>query len=186
MHSDRVRMERMLADNKSQAFVAKTFEVSPDAVQRHWRSHISEDRKAALKLGEVPKQELVARVAEESARVVDYYHELRADLRSDYLALRAAGDYMTAASVAGRLLSCLNSMAKISGELANSPLVKNSVNVFVMPEWSAIEHMLLEVLSPHPEILTRVVQALEALEARRAPRADAALPAPIEGVANAS
>lgn len=171
----------MLADNKRQAFVAKKFEVSPDAVQRHWSGHITEDRKSALKLGPVPKQELAAKVAEENACVVDYYRELRADLRSDYLALRAQRDYQTAASVAGRLISCLNSMAKISGELASSPLVRNSVNVFVMPEWSAIERMLLEVLSPHPEILGRVVQALQSLEAKNSPRAAAALPAPIGG-----
>lgn len=91
-HEDRSRAELLLAGGASQQSVATKFAMSPDAVGRHWRGHVSEERKASLLMGPVQRMELAARVSEEAEAVIDHFRTVRAGLYTMFNAALEAGD----------------------------------------------------------------------------------------------
>ena len=57
--------------------------------------------------------------------------------------------------------SCLELIAKLTGELNDRP---QTVNLMLAPEWLSVRAALFEALSPHPQALTAVATRLGALE----------------------
>jgi len=168
-HPERVRFELLLAGGASYRAVADKFHLGPYALRRHWINHVSEERRMALTLGPVQREALASRVAEESTSVIDHFRAVRAGLYSLYDAAVTAGDGTTGATVAGRLLECLNSMARLTGQLAASPLVQyNTQNNYLQfsesPEFIAFMERVTTVLEPYPEARLAIFHAVRALD----------------------
>jgi len=114
---------------------------------------------------------LAAQVSEEAESVIDHFRAVRAGLYSLYDAAVTAGDRNGGALVAGRLLRCLDSMARLTGELATSPLIQNNtqVNFYLSPEFASFQADLIRALSRFPEARAAVLAEFERLEAAAPP-----------------
>jgi hypothetical protein len=167
-HPERVRIELLLAGGgASHRAIARKYKLSHYAIGRHWNGHVSDERKVSLVFGPVERERLASRVAEESSSVIDHFRAIRSGLYDLYSKALEAGDGSTGALLAGRLHEGLNSIAKITGELANSSLIQNNtMNIFVSPQFAELEAALVRALAPHPQARADVINALRELEAR--------------------
>lgn len=181
-HPERTRIELLLAGGAGQKSVGDKFGVSKDSIHRHWRGHVSEERRLNLIMGPVGRMELSARVAEENSSVLDHLKAVRAGIYQQYHAALEAGDRNSGALLAGKLHENLRITAKITGELVSSPLVQinnSQTNVTALldsREFAAFQAALIRVLGAHPAARDAVVAEFERLEREAAPQA---LPAPI-------
>src|ERR1700722_17644323 len=77
-HPERARLEVLLAGGgASHRAVAKRFNLSRHAVDRHWMNHVTDERKACLVFGPIEREALAARVAEESESLIDHFKAVR-------------------------------------------------------------------------------------------------------------
>jgi hypothetical protein len=160
----------MLAGGAGQTAVGRKYGLSKDSVHRHWRDHVPQERRAALIMGPVPRQALAAQVCEENTSVLDNLRIVRAGLWNQYDQALAAGDRFGVAILAGKLHNNLQITAKITGELASSPLVQinNQQNVSMLmesPDFAAFQTRLVAVLRDYPEARLAVLAEFERLEA---------------------
>lgn len=176
-HVERTRIELLVAGGASHTAVARQYALSADAVGRHWRNHVSDERRAVLVVGPVKQFALASQVAEESSSVIDHYKALRAGLWRLYDAALDAGDRTGGALIAGRLLTCLDAMGRITGQLATSPLVQQTqVNFFINdPGFARFQADLIRVLNRFPDAREAVVAEFARIEAAAAPPAMPAL-----------
>jgi hypothetical protein len=160
--------------------LAKKFELSRDAIDRHWHRHVSAELKAGYLAGPVQLQDLAAKAAEQGGSVLDHLHAVRVILMGHLASVTEAGDGRAAAYIAGRLTSTLETIAKISGELADiakSTTYNITNNVAVLSEHPAfmrVQATILRALAEHPAARADVVRALRDLDAENAPTAPAA------------
>ena len=171
-HPERVRIELLLAGGASRRAVAAKYQLGHYALARHWRNHVSDERRTNLVLGPVQRASLAARVAEESESVIDHFKSVRAGLYGLYDAAVTAGDRIGGAMLAGRLHENLNSMARLTGQLATSPLVQfNQQNNFFSsdPAFAEFQARLIATLRPFPEARNAVISEFERVE-RAAPQ----------------
>jgi hypothetical protein len=161
----------MLAGGAGQTAVGRKYGMSKDSVHRHWRDHVPQERRAALIMGPVPRQALAAQVCEENTSVLDNLRIVRSGLWNQYDQALAAGDRFGVAILAGKLHNNLQITAKITGELASSPLVSitnNQQNVSMLmesPDFAAFQTRLVAVLRDYPEARIAVLAEFERLEA---------------------
>jgi len=168
-HPERARLEVLLAGGgASHRAVARRFNLSRHAVDRHWMRHVTAERKACLVFGPVEREALAARVAEESESVLDHFKAVRSALYDLLTKAHAAGDGQTGALLSGRLHENLNSIARLTGQLASSPLVQiNNNNVSMLtqsPDFTAFQARLIGVLRNFPEARAAVIQEFERIE----------------------
>ncbi len=166
-HPERTRIELLLAGGAGQKSVGDKFGLSKDSIHRHWHSHCSDERKAALLLGPVQVQALAAKVAEESESVIDHHKATRAGLYQFYATALEAGDKTSGAMLAGRLTEVNNAIARITGELSRSPLIQqNTINLVMnSPEFVRFQADLIRVLARFPEAREAVIAEFDRLEA---------------------
>jgi hypothetical protein len=165
-HVERVRIELQLAvGGASMNALARQYGVSRHALARHWAHHVSETRRSALVLGPVKQISLAAQLSEEAESVIDHYRAVRAGLYKLYDAAIDAGDRNGGALVAGRLLTCLDSMARHMAPYA--PLIQNNtqVNFYLEPEFASWQADLIRVLQRFPDALEAAITEFEKLEA---------------------
>lgn len=151
-HPDRVRIELLLASGAGQKSVGDKFGLSKDSVFRHWHGHVSQERRAALLLGPAQVQALAAKVAEESESVLDHHKAVRAGLYAGFVAALEAGDRNSIGLLGGRLKDLNDSIAKMTGQLASSPLVVNNSLTLIMesPQVQQLFDEVVQVLAPSP------------------------------------
>jgi hypothetical protein len=168
-----VRIELMVAGGASYRAVAAKFGgASSYSVRRHWLTHITEERKASLVLGPVTRAALAARVSEESENVLDGFKASLAGLWQLYDTAIAAGDRNGGALLSGRIHENLNSVARLTGQLASSPLVQHNTvinNLGDSAEFVELQTRILRVLERHPQALREVIAELERANAQPPP-----------------
>ncbi len=104
--------------------------------------------------------------------MLDHHRATRAGLYSIYTAAVEAGDGVTVASVAGRLTEVNSAIARITGEIASSPLVQhNTLNVMMgSPEVQRFLADILHQLKLYPDARRALHSWLEARETEAAGR----------------
>jgi hypothetical protein len=165
-HIERTRIELLLAGGAGQKAVGRKYGLTKDSVHRHWKNHVSEERRVALIMGPMQRQALAAQVAEESESVLDHHQAVRAGLYRLYDAAVTAGDRTGGAMLGGRLTEVNNAIARLCGQLASSPLIQNNtVNFYLSPEFASFQADLVRALGPFPEARAAVLAEFERLEA---------------------
>jgi hypothetical protein len=167
-HPERARIELTLAGGASRRAIGQKFKLHHLALRRHWILHVSEERKAALTLGPVQAQALAARVAEESESVIDHHRTVRAGLYQLYDSAIEASDRTGGAMLAGRLTEVNSAIARITGQLATSPLVQNTfntVNFAAHPAYLKLRDGLVALSRAHPEVRPDLFAMLKRLDA---------------------
>lgn len=161
--------------------LATKFNLSRDAIHRHWQNHVSDEIKASYLIGPVKLAEIAAKAAEEGASVMDHMRVIRTMLMTHLDATTQAGDARGAAIVAGQLTNVLEKIGRVTGELAAlAPInVTNNVAIINSPQFARAQAAILRALAPHGEARAAVVAALRELDAEEtapAPRMIEAVP----------
>jgi hypothetical protein len=156
---------RLLAGAETKRALARTFELSEDAVGRHSAEHVgpevakaladAEHARGADLLGEVWRRQ------ERADRLVSIAEGLlaRAAGQGD---IRTATSAVQAAINANReARGCLELLAKLRGELDDRP----QINFLQAPDWQLVRSALLEELLAYPDARRAVAARLVALEA---------------------
>ena len=170
-HPEKTRIELLIAGGgASHRAVSRTCGLSHYSIGRHWAGHVSDERKAALVFGPVEREALASRVAEESSSVLDHFRAVRSGLYQLYQRALEASDGQSGAMLAGRLHENLNSIARITGEIASGPLVQhnttiNNLSIRENAEFAQLKADLTRVLQRHPDALRDVIAEFERMDA---------------------
>lgn len=170
-HLELARIELILASGAGVSAAARKFGLTEDSLRRHWARHVSAEKKAALIAGPAALQSLGAKIGEEASNVLDLHKAVRAPLWTAYAAAAEVGDAVTLDRISGRLTDSISATARLTGELASSPLVQNNVqiNLIANPEFERFRSNLLRVLSKFPEAAHAVIAEFQRLDAPSAP-----------------
>ncbi len=146
-HPEREAIDRALVGGASNRSAASLYDVSEAAVRRHKTNHI-------------PSTLAKAEEAKEAGRAGDLLGQVRA-LQGKTLGilLRAegSGDLRTALGAIREARGNVELLAKLSGELDESPVV----NVLLSPEWIELRAVIVGALDAHPDARGAVLQAIE-------------------------
>ena len=176
--SERWRVELLVAGGASRVSVAKKFALHEDAIDRHWRNHVTPETKANYLCGPAELATLAEKAAIEGDSVLDYLRLCRTVLVAQLSAMSEAGDGNGAANVARALTQTLESIAKVTGqigELARSTInITGNVNIMADPAFARVQATMLRALAPFPDARGALVAALRSLDAEGAQAGTAA------------
>lgn len=176
----RAQIDLLLSGGAAFTAIARRFKVNKNAVARHFRRHISKERKALLVAGPVKIHELAAKAAEEGVTLLDYLAILRSTLTEQYLTACEAADRQGTSMLAGRLIETLRAIGQITGELTKvTSTTTNNTLIMASPLMNDLQEMLIERLRPFPEAFRVVLEGLDELNAKALGNAPPALPAPL-------
>ncbi|MCP1852098.1 MULTISPECIES: hypothetical protein [unclassified Bradyrhizobium] len=168
-HDERWRIELLRAGGASLDSLAAKFGLSKDAIGRHWHNHVSDEIKASYLVGPAQLADLAAKAADEGASVLDHFRAVRTMLMSQLAATTEAGDARGAAIVAGQLVSVLEKIGKVTGEIATIAQgtinIQNNVAIVNSPQFARVQAAILRALAPHSAARAAVVEALRELDA---------------------
>lgn len=166
-HEQRYQVELALVSGVSCRAVGKKYAVSRDAAWRHLRNHVPAERRAELVAGPLKPAELAERAADEGMTLLEYLAMVRNALMARFLAASEADDRQGTALIAGRLLECLRTIARLTGELQSaSSNITNNTLVLGSPLMADLQRMLVMRLRPYPEAARAVMAGLEELSSR--------------------
>ena len=150
VHSERQAIELAILEGANLREVAKRYELSYWALDRHKRGHI-------------PAGLLKAQEAQEVARADSLLDQLR-QLQQKALELlekaEDAGDLRTALQGVREAKGCLDLLAKLQGDLAQ----EGTVNIVLSPTWISLRTAILRTLEPYPEARLKIAQALSEVD----------------------
>jgi len=167
MHPDRWRLELLRAGGASLDSLAEKFGVSRDSIHRHWQSHVHDDAKATYLAGPAQMEALHAKAAAEGESVLDYFRIIRTALMASMTACSEAGDARGVAIVSAQLISTLEKLGKITGEIAtiaSNVNITNNVAIVNSPAFAKVQAAILKALAGHSAARADVVAALQALD----------------------
>ncbi len=167
-HDERWRIELLRAGGASLEALASKFGLSADAIGRHWRNHVSTELKASYLVGPAQLADLAATAAKEGASVLDHFRAVRTMLMSQLATMTEAGDARGAAIVATPLVSVLEKIGKVTGEIATIAQgtinIQNNVAIVNSPAFAKVQAAILRALAPHGAARAAVVAALRELD----------------------
>jgi hypothetical protein len=146
-HTDSVLInEALVIERRSLRNIAKQFDVSYSAVNRH-KQHIPE---LLVKAAEAMELEDAERLAIELNKVKEDVHRLKDKAEDE-------GDLRTALLGCDKALKALELQAKVEQLIQTAP----QINVLMMPEWIALRTKFIQALDAYPEARGSVLRALE-------------------------
>jgi len=165
-HPERWRIELLKAGGASGHAIAGKFGVGADAVYRHWQNHVTDDARASYLAGPGQLAALHERAAKEGESVLDYMRIVRTSLMASLAACSEAGDARGVAIVSSQLISVLEKLGKITGEIAQIAGANVNINVAILnsPEFARVQAAILRALAPHADARAAVVAALRKLD----------------------
>lgn len=168
---DRARIELLKAGGASSASLAKKFDVSEDAIQRHWKSHVSNESKSTFLAGPGALETWAQKAGAESDSILDYLRLLRTSLTAQLTACSDAGDTNGVATVSHALTKVLAAIGKVTGEVStlSSLTVNQNINLAESADFMKAQRAILKALQAHPAARADVVKALQALDLADAP-----------------
>jgi hypothetical protein len=155
-HAERVRAEIALATGEQRTAVGRRFGLSPYALKRHFKAHVSEERLASL-LSAKQRQEFLETVIDANEGTIEHAKGLRAGLEQRFYAvLKTATDDMVLVALGREIRQVNDWIARRTGELASSPLVSitnTQMSVAMLmesPQNAALWSMVIEALHSLP------------------------------------
>lgn len=150
-HPGREAIDRALVEGVAFPALVAEYRVSKDALSRHKANHLPATLAKSQDAQEVAEADnLLAQVQHLQARTLSILEEAE-----------TTSQHRTALSAIREARSNLELLAKLVGELDDSP----QVNITISAEWIQVRTVLLEALSPYPEARSAVAGELLELEA---------------------
>lgn len=196
MHPERVRIEALLAGGASLESISQKFGVHKAALHRHMHRHVNPEDLEILKGAPAQLAGLAEKAAAENMSILDYLSIMRSRLMRQLEASSAAGDNPGVCRASQTMLSVLQELGKLTGEIdlvAGIVINNNSNNQTLVqmtdPLIVRLQSGLLRTLAPFPDARRAVILMLADLEAgeyRPAMTNGHALPPPAEIEARAN
>jgi hypothetical protein len=166
MHDDRSAIELAMARGAGKREAGKQFNVSEDAVWRHWQNHVPETIKIARRTEVLrPGARLEALVDEESVGLLDSLRVIRGGLLRQFDVALSIDNTGGVAMIARELHRNAELFAKATGELV--PHTRKTIeHVVLSPQYLELRSELATVLRRHPDALRDVMGAFQRLESR--------------------
>jgi transposase-like protein len=145
---DREAIDQAIIRGGSYRTIAEEYGLGRMSIQRHAASHLPATLARAHEAHEVARaDDLLAQVRQLQDRALGILRraERKGDLRSASGAIREAR-------------GLIELLGKLAGQLQDGV----TVNVALLPEWTALRGRILVALEPHPEAREAVIKALEA------------------------
>jgi len=142
-HPDRAEIDGRLVTGTTLREIAETFRLTITSVHRHQHSHLPASLKRAHQ----------AHLAAEADGLLARLEELTSEAHRLKGKAEAAGDLRTALSAIRELVRIIELLAKLRGELDESP----KLALVMVPEWLVVQR----VLAGFPEARQAVIGALE-------------------------
>jgi hypothetical protein len=166
-HPELYRVELALVSGASNRAVGEKFGLHKQALWRHLKRHMSEERRAQLVAGPLKLTQLAQKAAEEGMALIDYLGMVRSALLAQFFAATEVSDRQGAALLSGRLLECLRIMAQLTGEIGRTGAqITNNTLIMSSPLMAELQGMLIRTLQPYPEARAAVLGGLEELSAK--------------------
>jgi len=168
-HSERERIEALRASGASLESLARKFKVHKDAVWRHYKDHVSADRKINYLAGAGTIVALKERAVAEDASILDHLTILRSILMGAVTTAAEANSAFTLATLSGRLVEVLKEIGKITGEIERlnpSLSITNNVAIFSHPQFVELQVGLIQIARQNPGARADIVALLRGLDAR--------------------
>lgn len=181
-HEKRPQIELALVHKVPLRTIAARFNVSPHAVHRHAKNHLSPQMRAALLAAVRPTEiDLEALQRSESEGLLSHLVTQRARLQQLSEQSLELADVRAAAAVEGRITSNLELTAKLLGQLVTRHEVRRT-SVLLSPDYLELRAALVRALAPFPEAARAVGDALHRLETEAATEiTESKVPLLIEG-----
>jgi hypothetical protein len=177
MHPDRGSIELAMAKGVGRRQAGARYGVSPDAVQRHLRHHVSDEQKRLRKLDALkPGANLKALVDEEDHGLLDNLRIVRAGLLHRYDSAVQIGSDASVAQLSSQLHRNLDLAGRAVGDIRTHS-TSEVVHLHLTPDFLRLRTMLIKALRPFPEPLAAVVAILQSMD----PPPALGPPAAIEG-----
>jgi hypothetical protein len=176
-HQDRRRIELAIASGRSHNDVADEFGLSRFAINRHWAHHVTPVQKAQFLGAPLEIGKLAERAAQEDRSLIEYLGIVRSELMHLFTQAKDSGKVFEASHIAKSLLSCLESIGRVNGQLRAAGIsitningaVSNTVNagpalIMSDPQVVRMQSTIIRALARHPEARADVIEALRSLE----------------------
>ena len=165
-HAERVRIEDLRAAGVSFETLAERFGIRKASLHKHWHEHTSADRKLSYLAGKTTIGQLRERAAEENLSLLDYLAITRSALMGMLIGQCEAGAAIPAATVAGRLLSILQEIGKITGEIQRADPASTTIHIGIMaaPGFADLQAGLMQIARDHPAARSDIVGLLRGLD----------------------
>jgi len=171
-HGERVRIEALRVAGVSLDKLASQFDLRRDAIHRHCKNHLTERARISYLAGPAAIADLANAAARENRSVLEYLTVVRSVLMQQFTASAAAGKAHIAANVAGHLVTVLQTLGKVTGEisaLASTTItVNNNVQMLNSQPFLELQAGLLTICQKHPEARADVIALFHQLDAKHA------------------
>jgi hypothetical protein len=172
-HAERIVIDNLLATGAEARATGRRFGLSKDAISRHFRDHVSDTWKVAMKVGPYGSaSELAKLCAEEGISVVQGLRALYSSYHALFVANRETGAVGATIMVGREMRAVLTDLARISGELMPA-----AANISVTNNFNSVTYLaglgeeLVAEFADMPAALTKLEHLLQR-------RMTAALPSP--------
>ena len=128
--------------------ISARYGVTRQALHRHRQTHLPASLVRDTQASQVANAE----------QLLEQINDLQRHALSELARAEAMGDQRGALAAIREARSCIEILAKISGQLLEAP----SVSLTLSPEWSAVRMVILQALEDHPKARLAVAEALEA------------------------
>jgi hypothetical protein len=164
VHPKRHAIEIGMVHHVSGRVLAKRFNCSHDAIQRHRRKHLSPQMKAAILTAQRPSAvDLESLQRSEGEGILAQLVVQRARLQQLSDMAMDLGDVRAAVAVENSTTANLTFVAKLLGQLVQHVEVTRT-SVLVSPDWLRIRQSLITAVRPYPEASRAVGAVLCELE----------------------
>lgn len=147
-HKERDTIDRLLVRQaRANRAIALRYGLVHTSLRRHRDNHLP------AKLARAQAASELVRADQLLAELQDLHERARLMLED----AEAAGDLKTALSAVREARGCLELLAKLLGELPDSP----ELHLHLSAEWQMIQMAILTALAPYPRARVKVAQAIE-------------------------
>jgi hypothetical protein len=171
-HAERVRIEALKVAGVSLDKLAAQFGIRRDAIHRHCKNHLTERARISYLAGPAAIADLANAAARENRSVLEYLTVIRSVLMQQFTESAAAGKAHTAANVAGHLVTVLQTLGKVTGEISalasTSITVTNNVQILNSQPFIELQTGLLSICQKHPEARADIIALFRQLDERHA------------------
>jgi hypothetical protein len=167
-HERRSQIEIALTYKTPMRVIARRFEVSPHALFRHSKAHLSAAVRAAILTASKPTAvDLDKLRTSEAEGLLSALLCQRARLQQQADMALELGSVHVAVAAEGRITESLRLTAQLTDQLVQHHDVEHR-HVLVSEDYLRLRSVLVEALKPYPDAMAAVGKALHALEQRAA------------------
>jgi hypothetical protein len=166
LHAERTRIDYLVAAGAPLKPLAPRFGLKPSSLYNHAKKHISDEYRAAVRLGPFESEERLRQLCvENGTSVLENLRAIHAGVSARWLACFEAQADDQFGTLTGHLRKNLELMARLTKELVPAPStsITNNIAIFEHPEYVRAIAGLAEALRPFPEARKAAASVLRSL-----------------------